>query len=76
MITFLPSTALSNARMPGASIPSSLVKIKVIIYTNALLGESQRVAASDMLELLAEKIVSTQASIRAWKRSIREVEID
>lgn len=29
-----------------------------------------------MLELLAEKIVSTQARIPAWKRSIPEVKID
>lgn len=40
------------------------------------IAESQPVATFDMLELLTQRIASTQAKIPAWERSIQEVEID
>jgi hypothetical protein len=68
--TIIVLDELKNVSQEAASWFSQLSNLQLWI------AEAQPVATSDMLELLAQRIASTQFKIPAWERSIQEVEID
>ncbi|NES82507.1 MAG: hypothetical protein F6K10_14475 [Moorea sp. SIO2B7] len=68
--TIIVLDELKNVSQEAASRYSQLSNLQLRI------AEAQPVSASDMLELLEQRIVRSQNRIPAWERSIEEVKID